>query len=168
MSANYGGKVANYSSTVRSFIPGVPANLWKIVSYANLSVLTPKSLNYDSVYIPGNLYVDGSIINPSDIKLKQNIEVLNPILTNKLDELKPSKYSLKHDPKSIIHYGFIAQDVENIFPELVAIKPIDVSVTNNHEKNGEIKAINYLEFIPLLVHKVQILEKRLKKLEDNK
>lgn len=168
MSANYGGKVANYSSTVRSFIPGIPANLWKIVTYANLSVLTPKSPNYDNVYIPGNLYVDGSIINPSDINLKENIEVLNPILTNKLDELKPSQYILKDDSECIVHYGFIAQDVEKIFPELVTIKPIDISVTNNHFKNTHIKAINYLEFIPLLVHKVQILEKRLKKLEDNK
>jgi hypothetical protein len=164
MSANYGGKVANYSSTVRSFIPGIPANLWKILSYSNLNVLTPKSSNYDSVYIPGNLYVDGSIINPSDINLKHNIEVLNPILTNKLDELKPSKYSLKDDPESVIHYGFIAQDVEILFPELVSIKPLDISV-NKNTQNTHIKAINYLEFIPLLVHKVQILEKRLKKLE---
>ena len=161
MSANYGGKVANYSSTVRSFIPSMPVNFWKIITYSNVNVLTPKSSNYDSVYIPGNLYVDGTIINPSDIILKDNVEVLNPIVTNKLDKIKPTKYTLKNDPNSLIHYGFIAQEVEQIFPELVTIKPTNI----NSETFTNIKAINYLEFIPLCVHKIQLLEKRLQKLE---
>jgi Chaperone of endosialidase len=161
MIANYGGKINNNSSYIRGFIPGQPTQLWKTLSYSNDNVLTPNSPNYESVYIPGNLYVDGSIINPSDINLKHNIEVLNPILTNKLDELKPSKYTLKDDKSNAVHYGFIAQELEQVLPELVVNKP----TTSTHNQHHQIKAINYLELIPLLVHKVQILEKRLKKLE---
>ncbi len=159
MAANYGGKVNNTSSYVRGFIPGLTGNLWKIQNshVDNINVLTPNSSNYDSVYVPGNLYVDGSIINPSDLNLKQNIEVINPLLTNKLLELNPAKYTLKKDETNKIHYGFIAQDIEQIFPELVEKKPIGLTHSDTY-----IKAVNYIEIIPLLVSKIKMIEEELK------
>ena len=165
MHANYGGKINNTSSYVRSFIPGIPANLWKTFTYSGTNVITPNTTSYESLYVPGNLYVDGSIINPSDIKLKQNIEVLNPLITNKLDNLKPSSFTYKTDSTDTIHYGFIAQEFENIYPELVLEKP-----TNNIDitTKTQVKAINYLELIPLLVHKIQLLETKIKNIEENK
>ena len=165
MSGNYGGKVNNTSSYVRGFIPSIPTILWKPSTYSNINVLTPNSTNYENVYIPGNLYVDGSIINPSDINLKENIEVLNPLLTNKLEDLRPVSYTLKSDKVKQIHYGFIAQELEEVLPELVEIYPQKIKETDKYEY---IKSINYLGLIPLLVHKVQTLEKRIKNIEENK
>lgn len=159
MSANYGGKMPNQSAYIKQFINGPVASLWKIMSYDNKNVLTPTSFNNSNVYIPGNLYVDGSIVNPSDINIKKNIEVLNPLLTNKLNNLEPIKYTFKNDKENEIHYGFIAQDFENIFPELVKIKP-DIN-TDTH-----IKAINYIEIIPLLVHRVQTLTKEIENIKE--
>jgi hypothetical protein len=57
-----------------------------------------------------------------------------------------------------IHYGFIAQDFEKEYPELVTIKP--------DKTKQNIKAINYLEIIPLLVSKIQIMQKEIDELRE--
>ena len=93
--------------------------------------------------------VDGSIVNPSDINLKDNIVEISSELTNNLINLKPVQYTYKTDKK--IHYGFIAQELETVLPELVVTKP-DTS------NSAQIKAINYLEIIPLLVGKLQKMQ----------
>ena len=68
-----------------------------------------------------------------------------------------SQFTFNDDPLKNTHYGFIAQDFENDFPELVSIKP-DKNLAN-------IKAINYLEIIPLLVNKIQIMQKEIDELK---
>ena len=76
--ANYNGKQPNNTSYIKNFVNGTPSNLWKAYSYINssgesTSVLTPTTNKYDNIYIPGDLYVDGSILRHSDIHLKENI-----------------------------------------------------------------------------------------------
>ena len=58
---------------------------------------------------------------------------------------------------SHVHYGFIAQDFEKEFPELISVKP------DNNMAN--IKAINYLEIIPLLVSKIQMMQTEIDELK---
>jgi hypothetical protein len=162
--ANYNGKQANNSAYIKNFVYGPTVNLWKVYSYVSTSteiinVLTPTTEKYSSVYIPGNLYVDGNIINPSDIKLKDNIITINKDKTNKLMNLLAKEFTFKDDPNKYIHYGFIAQNFEEEYPELVFTKP-------DKNMNG-IKAINYLEIIPLLVNKIQMMQKEIDELRDN-
>lgn len=161
INANYGGKIANDSAYIKQFFYGIPANLWKAFPYYDgtnvIPVITPSVAKFDSVYIPGNLYVDGVIVNPSDINLKDNITLLNLDETNKIMNLKPSKFTLKDDPTNHNHYGFIAQDFELEYPDLISIKP------DKHMAN--IKAINYLEIIPLLVSKIQIMQTEIDELK---
>lgn len=161
MNANYGGKIANESAYIKQFFYGIPSNLWKAFPYYDgttvIPTITPSVAKFDSVYIPGNLYVDGAIINPSDICLKENIIPLSLEETNKIMNLKPSKFVFKSDPSNHYHYGFIAQDFEIVYPELISIKP-DKNMAN-------IKAINYLEIIPLLVNKIQIMQMEIDELK---
>lgn len=159
--ANYNGRQPNNTAYIKTFVRNNPSQLWKVSTYTDTNinhVLTPTSVNYNNVYIPGNLYVDGSIINPSDIHLKENIEEIDIVKTNKIMNLKSSQFTFKSDSSHKIHYGFIAQDFENEFPELVSIKP------DNNMKN--IKAINYLEIIPLLVDKIQLMQKEIDELKN--
>ena len=146
--ANYGGRQPNNSAYIKNFNYGTPANLWTVIPYNNANgtieaVITPTTSRFESVYIPGNLYVDGNIISPSDVNLKGNIET---IATNKIDKimnLNPSQFTFNDDPLKNTHYGFIAQDFENI-PLLVnkiqimqkEIDELKATVTNNqiHEK----------------------------------
>ena len=111
-----------------------------------------------NVYIPGHLVVDGTITNPSDIQLKTNIQSINKETTNKLLELIPSSFTFKNDYSNKTHYGFIAQYLETKYPELVEFKP-DI-------KNKDIKSINYLEIIPLLVSKIQEMQKEIDTLKE--
>lgn len=161
--ANYGGKQPNSSAYIKNFVYGDPSDLWKATKYnptigPKIGVLTPASPLYESVYIPGNLYVDGSIINPSDINLKDNIINIDEERTNKLLNLKSRQFTFKNDETKQIHYGFIAQDFEKEIPELIYSKP------DNNNKN--VKAINYLEIIPLLVSKIQSMQKEIDDLKD--
>ena len=162
INANYGGKIANDSAYIKQFFYGIPANLWKAFPYYDgtnvIPVITPSVAKFDSVYIPGNLYVGGNIINPSDIHLKENITNIGCDITDKIMKLQPNQFTFKSDSKSHIHYGFIAQDFEKEFPELVSIKP-DKNIAN-------LKAINYLEIIPLLVSKVQMMQKEIDELKN--
>ena len=91
---NYNGTQPNNTSYIKNFVTGTPTSLWKLITYGvntnNYScstipanVITPASSLIDSVYIPGNLYVDGSIVNPSDVYLKDKIENL---LTQAIDK----------------------------------------------------------------------------------
>ncbi len=75
---------------------------------------------------------------PSDRNLKKDITALPPVL-EKVLELKPSTFRLKDAPdKSPKQLGFIAQEVEEQFPELV------------NEAEGE-KSLNYDNFGVLAV-----------------
>ena len=161
--ANYGGKQPNNTAYIKNFVYGNPSDLWNATKYngvgnIDIGVLTPASPLYESVYIPGNLYVDGSIINPSDINLKDNIITIDEDKTNKLLNLKSTQFTFKNDETKQIHYGFIAQEFEKEIPELTYSKP-----DNN---NTNVKAINYLEIIPLLVNKIQIMQKEIDELKE--
>jgi hypothetical protein len=160
--ANYGGKQPNNTAYVKNFVYGSGTNLWKAYTFdysgTQTSAIAPSSTNYENLYIPGDLYVDGSIINPSDKYLKDNIEEIDLNNSEKLMNLKASKFTFRSDPSKHIHYGFIAQDFENDYPELVCIKP-DKELNN-------IKAINYLEIIPLLVSKIQMMQKEIDELKN--
>lgn len=156
--ANYNGKQPNNTASIKNFVYGIPSNLWKIIDYVKLDgtkevVITPASNNFESLYIPGDLFVDGSIINPSDAILKKKIKSLNVEITEKIMNLKPSSFQFKDDPSNHIHYGFIAGEIESEYPELIYTKP--------DQKYSKIKSVNYLEIIPLLVHKIQIMQQEI-------
>ena len=87
----------------------------------------------------------------SDIRIKKDIENLADNHLDKLDRLVPKSYKFKKD--NIKHFGFIAQDVEQHFPNLVSTD------------NEGMKSINYLEIIPLLLHKINSLERKLEEIK---
>ena len=72
-------------------------------------------------------------------------------------KLRATKFTFKSDINKKIHYGFIAQEFEEYFPELVVSK-IDKDVAN-------LKAINYLELVPLLVYQMQNMQKEIDELK---
>jgi hypothetical protein len=83
----------------------------------------------------------------SDRRLKENITSIKKM--NNFD-INFVQFNLKSDPKKLIKYGVIAQDLEKIAPELVST-----------DENG-IKAVNYTE---LLIIKIAQLEQRVTELE---
>ena len=103
---------------------------------------------------------NGGVVTPSDRRVKKNIEPLSPML-EKVAQLTPATYHYKHvddsEPKTL---GFIAQDVEPIFPELVFEK-------------GERMGLHYSGMIPIHTKAIQELketadrqETRIRELEE--
>jgi len=145
-------KQPNYTSYVKYFNNGATPqflNVWTTTQYNNVPVVTPSNKKA-SVYIPNDLYVGGSINNPSDISLKENIKNIDVKLANDLLKLSPKRYSYKGDKLKRIHYGLIAQETEDYYPELVGDMDIEESMgfttgsisnpqhnRNNNNNNGD-------------------------------
>jgi hypothetical protein len=163
-SANYSGKQPNNTAYVKNYIAGTPTSLWKTIKYTDsinhqiVNAITPTSKLNSNLYIPGNLYLDGSIISPSDAYLKDKIENLPEVISENIMKIRATQFVFKSDPEKRLHYGFIAQEFEEHFPELVLPK-IDKDVAN-------LKAINYLEMVPLLVYQMQRMQKEIDNLKE--
>ncbi len=74
----------------------------------------------NDVKINGDLVVTGNFTNPSDERLKKNIQTLqNPL--NRLKQLRGVRYNWKEPEKYSVgsQIGVIAQEVEKHYPELV-------------------------------------------------
>jgi hypothetical protein len=158
--ANYNGKQHDKETYIKTFEYGLPSSLWKTTRINNQIAITPASNNANDLYIPGNLYVDGTIINPSDITIKENIKLVSDNLTKNIDNLKAVEFTFKDDDSKKIHYGFIAQDFSKRFPNLVETIP-----RTNGEETTSVLGINYLEIVPLLVAKIQDLQRQIDELK---
>ena len=154
---NYSGRQPNNTAYIKEFYSGSTTSLWTTTLHLNTKVIMPATKSIESLYIPGTLYVDGPIINPSDINLKDNVREISIEKADDLLKIGTKQFTLKSDLSKHIHYGFIAQEFETVFPELVFSKP-DKNMAN-------LKAINYLEIVPLLVHKVQQMQKEIDELK---
>lgn len=148
------------------------------------------ALNNFAGYFEGNVTVTGTFSNPSDMKLKKNIIGIDNAL-EKILRLSPSNYEFNTDNYKEVnlskgsHYGFIAQDIEKVFPELVSESSIVTSRSNNNrqtrnqlnsnitnEKEQEevvltenIKTVNYIEIIPILTKAIQEQQKQIEELK---
>jgi hydroxymethylpyrimidine pyrophosphatase-like HAD family hydrolase len=158
--ANYGGRQPDNTQNTKQFVVG--ANGGAIWVYQKDYTITPSQYQTpidsktplvikNDLYITKDLYVSGSIYNPSDRILKDDIEPISEIKYNGLANLEPAEFIYKSNP-SKKHYGFIAQDLEKIYPELV----------NNSDMGY--KTINYVELIPLLVSKINAMQKEIDQL----
>lgn len=158
--ANYSGKQHDKETYIKTFEFGLPSALWKTTRISNQVALTPASSNANNLYIPGNLYVDGLIINPSDLTIKENIKIVSDNLSRNIDNLRPVQFVFKDDENKKLHYGFIAQEISKEYPDLVTKIP---RIMGN--ETIEVLGVNYLEIIPLLVAKIQNLQKQIDELK---
>lgn len=167
--ANYGGRMPNDTAYIKRFIYGSKVVLWKTSHYKKTSnpdsydgVLAPAQLEYSNVHIPGNLYVDGSILNPSDERLKSDIDAISAEQSAKVLQLNPVSYVYRSDNSKQVHYGLLAQDVQEVYPHLVQEMPL-------REGEGELlpyHCINYVELVPLLLKQMQVMQQEIDELKE--
>jgi hypothetical protein len=140
-----GGTVANIIAS------GTAAGTWGLYAYATTA-------GY-AAYFSGNIYCTGSYL-PSDEKLKENVQPLQNSL-DKIMKLDVKTYNYKSEfpemnlPTSM-QYGFTAQNIESIFPELVKFNP-----AKGEEQPVEFKAVNYTGMIPILTEAIQEQQKEM-------
>jgi len=133
--------------------------------------------NYAAVF-NGNIIVQG-LVNPSDRRFKKDIESVDNAL-DLVKMLQPKRYEFKQETNGQgslnfpegKHYGFIAQEVEQLLPSLV--KDNDISSYGKQQvkfsEKDSFKSINYIEFIPLLTRAIQeqqiTIEKQQKQIDE--
>jgi hypothetical protein len=111
----------------------------------------------ETVIIDGSLNVAGTtkslyFVSGSDYRIKTDVKSLDN--TFKIDQLNPVTYTNKLSGKQ--DTGFIAHEVEEIFPHLVT-----------GEKDGEeTQTLNYQGLIAILTREIQELKKRVEILEN--
>jgi hypothetical protein len=116
-------------------------------------------------YFNGNVFVTGTF-TVSDKKLKENIENEENVLA-KLAQLNAVTYMFKENEHlnlpSQLQHGFLAQNLEEVFPELVTTinKPI-LDKDNKELGMYEYKAVNYIGMISILTSSLQELDKKSK------
>ncbi len=101
----------------------------------------------------------------SDSRLKQDIEAITDVLP-RLGQLEAKSYRFKASPEVGVQYGFIAQDVQEVFPE--AVGDTGETLTLNYTALGvvAIEGINELnEKVERLEAENAALEQRLAALE---
>jgi hypothetical protein len=125
-----------------------------------------------NVNMTNDLTVSGTIFNPSDRRIKSNVQTIDQAL-NKILLLRPYSYEkntnlIDKNPKNvllsnaqkeainkttepIIEFGLIAQELENIFPELV--KTTQTAIKN--DDSLPLKSVNYIGLIPIVIKGMQ-------------
>lgn len=79
------------------------------------------NISYDGTNVGAFDDSTGNYVPSSDKSLKSEIEAVEVGTLSKLMELTPSKYFFKHDKERTKKaHGFIAQDVQKVFPDLVS------------------------------------------------
>ena len=152
------GLTSNGGLSVSGQVGGFAAGVQ--ITGGRLAVTSADSMEYDglmrsfSITASYNIHTNANVFaqnisNNSDRKLKENIQKTE---TDIIDCLKVVSFDWK---KGGVHVsaGFIAQDVQEICPELV-----DVNA------NGML-GLNYIGIVPHLVHKVQSQQKEIDNLK---
>lgn len=133
-------------------------------------------------YFNGDVYSGGAYVG-SDRRLKKDIKSINGALSL-IDKIEPVsyKYNTERYPQigldeDRLTYGFIAQDLEEVLPELVKEK--NLVLNSNRLKSAEdvsddrqtdkFKVVNYTLMIPILTQAVkeqqEIIEAQNKRIE---
>jgi cytoskeletal protein CcmA (bactofilin family) len=93
----------------------------------------------------GDMTLQGTIYTFSDIRIKENVQVIENAL-EKVKALQGIKYNLIHEDDTTHkkHIGLLAQDVEKVIPEAI-------------ETDGDIKTVAYNNLIGLLIQAIKEL-----------
>ena len=118
---------------------------------------------FGETYFDGNVTGTTGIYNYSDIRLKDNVSSLKDAKSTALDNLQKLdviEYNLKRPNKENIllnkkgedkrrHYGVSAQELQEVYPDLV------------RESQEGYLTVNYTELVPILIRSIQELKAEL-------
>jgi len=154
---NYPLRVVQDTSFGLNLFNGTTENNWEIyVGNGGLSLYSNN--NYVGVFDK----TTGVYTSVSDERLKSNIRPMSSTLESVL-KLEPSRYEyIRNNPSKIETIGFIAQDVQKLFPELVK--------KSSDKKNNGTYTVDYAGFGVIAIKSIQeqqkLIESQNKKLTE--
>lgn len=130
-----------YSGARLWFLPATDSGGFELANSASLDANT------------GTFYATAWGSNSSR-RYKENITELTESVADRLLKIKTYHFDYKKDYGSKDMYGVIAEEVDQVHKNAVLYR------------NGEPDAVDYTRFIPLLIKKVQMQDKKLKNLDN--
>lgn len=173
--ANYTAVSANQFASLTSSAVAIGANTWAntvgigannfavaSLSRANTSFQNTAGTLNGSLTVSGSITATGDITAFSDARLKENIVTISDPLTL-VKQLRGVTFDWIESGKH--SYGLIAQEVEQVLPELVV--SVDGGVEGLPEEQ-KVKTIDYSKVVPILIesikqlsNEVELLKKKL-------
>lgn len=153
---------------------GIYAEAPAVVNY-------PMWTNSYAGYFSGDVHINGigtspfGVFTTSDRRIKKDINDIHSAL-DVLQKIKPKTYffdksflpTMNVDEKKM-QYGVIAQELEEILPELVTEVTTQSNYTKDFAEKKEfkrIKAVNYTGLIPILISAVNEQQQQIKELKE--
>jgi hypothetical protein len=144
---------------------------------ANGNVAIGNTTATEKLHVAGNINANGTIYS-SDQKFKTNQQKINNAL-DVITKLEGKSYTYKVQEFPYMgfsaqkHYGFIAQEVEKILPDLVSNEKQSIPGTARLNDDGtgkkedyiEYKGINYTELTPIIVEAIKEQQKQIEDLK---
>jgi len=112
--------------------------------------------NHNSSYVGGLNYTNTAtaLATSSDQRLKENIADADDA-GSKIDAIQVRKFDWKED-NSHQEYGFIAQELEQVFPYAV----------HTAQNEMQTKGVDYASLVPMMLKEIQSLRNRVAQLEE--
>lgn len=183
----------NFGVAGRAYGPGINYGIYGTAwdgaeNYAGF--FDGKTVVNGNLTVNGDINHTGSVNNTSDRNLKENIQPLQNGLATIL-KLNPATYNFRGNGEynglklsTGLHYGLIAQEVEEVLPSLVknnihtytesvnSGSGPNVAPENTVTKTMKYKTMNYMELIPVLIKGMQeqqeVIEQLKKEIEELK
>lgn len=128
---------------------------WTLYTFSSNGALALYSGTGDGVSVGNFNAGTGAYTATSNRHLKTNISLLDSDILDKIALLKPARYSYLRDPMNQMTIGFMAEDVQPLFPELV----------DTVGENNENMAINYAGFSVVAIKAIQQQQKQMEALQ---
>jgi len=154
-------RITPYSNTIRYQASDTSTTAGKHEFYSNNAVIALISAtkisgsaqttgSFGSLVVAGNTSIAGTITEASTMRIKTNIETLESPL-DKISKLRGVSYNLKKNNEPSI--GMIAEEVEEVFPELVS-----------KDDNGKAAAMSYGRMTAVLLEAIKELKEEVDEL----
>ncbi len=103
-----------------------------------------------ALHVVGDIRYTGTSQQLSDRRYKESIAPLREYgdVMDRLEQIETYSFTMKNDPKARVQFGVIAQELEQVFPELV---------TTDNDEMGT-KAVNYVGLIAPVIEATKALK----------
>ena len=144
--------ISTFDLSANAGISGItyngPINIGQATPYAFIVNATSSRFSGGNLTLDNDLLIGGNITSTSDKRLKENITPLSDCLT-KIKKIGGYSFTRNDlEDKNKKYLGLLAQEVEEVFPDLVT------------ETNGT-KSINYQSFVAVLLECIKELNDKL-------
>jgi hypothetical protein len=143
----YGNNGANSVNAGLRFSTYATSTFWNVYNFLDLLFWS------NGAFKSQISYIDGTYYSNSDKRLKKQIRSMDNEVIQKLNLVNPVSYLMleENDNTSVRHLGFVAQELETSFPELVRDGP------------DGMKSVNYAGLVPVLTKAIQEQQKIIEK-----